>query len=52
MFPLSASGAEPTLWQSISIKKLYRGNQQEIEAENQRCMALKADLSQNEGDAQ
>jgi hypothetical protein len=52
MFPLSASGAKPTLWQSISIKKLYRGIKQEIEAENQCSLALKADLNQKEGDAQ
>jgi hypothetical protein len=52
MFHLSAGSTEPILWQSISMKKLYRGIKQEIEAENQRCLALKADLNQNEGDAQ
>jgi hypothetical protein len=52
MFPLSVSGAEPTLWQSISIKKLYRGVKQETEAENQCCLVLKAHLNQKEGDAQ
>jgi len=34
------------------MEKLYRGIQQEINPENQRRLALKADLNQNEGDAQ
>jgi hypothetical protein len=34
------------------MKKLCRGIKQEIEAQSQRCLALKVDLNQHEGDAQ